>query len=126
MELIAVGIGGFMGAILRALCEKAIPNQNGFPIATVTINLVGCFILGFFLQKASQKKYWNKYVVAGISTGVIGGFTTFSTFTVETLTLFEHHDWKLGVSYVCLSVLGGILLGIFGKELAFKLGGVTS
>jgi fluoride exporter len=115
--LLAIGIGGFFGAILRNLIGLWLPELNGFPIATLLINLVGCFFLGWFLTITLSKWQISTVVRTGIGTGLAGAFTTFSTFSVDTVKLITHHYYSLAILYVGISVLGGIFLSAVGVQL---------
>ncbi|MGM0974772.1 MAG: fluoride efflux transporter CrcB [Bacillota bacterium] len=118
MNIVAVGIGGFFGAILRYIVGERLPIVNGFPLGTFMINLLGCLFLGWFLNI----KWWkiNPNLKLAIGTGFVGAFTTFSTFSVETLYLLKNHHFFLALFYVMLSVLGGIGLAAIGAKLASK------
>ena len=87
MNLLFVMIGGFFGAISRFALGEWIHTSNGFPLGTLFINLIGCFFLGWFLTFVSQKKKIRPELTLLIGTGFVGSFTTFSTFSVETLNL---------------------------------------
>lgn len=118
MNIIAVGIGGFLGAILRYKMGTWIPAWGGFPIGTLTINMLGCFFLAWFLTITSKQLNINPNLRLGIGTGFTGAFTTFSTFSVETVNLIANHQWSLAIIYVLLSVFGGIILAVLGAKLA--------
>ena len=89
MNVLFVMIGGFFGAISRFALGEWIHTSNGFPLGTLFINLIGCFFLGWFLTFVSQKKKIRPELTLLIGTGFVGSFTTFSTFSVETLTLLQ-------------------------------------
>ncbi|MET4559551.1 CrcB protein [Lysinibacillus parviboronicapiens] len=111
---LAVGIGGFFGAIARYGMSLLIPNTGNFPIATLTINLIGCLCLAWLFTTFAHRTP----LVLGIGTGFLGAFTTFSTFSVETLLLLENNDWMTAISYSLISVLGGLLCVVTGAWLA--------
>jgi fluoride exporter len=118
-------IGGFLGAISRYCLGVWIHTNNGFPLGTLLINLIGCFLLGWFLTFASQSTKINPYNTLLIGTGFIGSFTTFSTFSVETITLLQQGLFMLGLLYVLASIILGLLLSYLGHILALKEGDVT-
>ncbi|WP_442599828.1 fluoride efflux transporter CrcB [Neobacillus sp. D3-1R] len=122
MNIIAVGIGGFVGAVLRYLVGKGIPAPNGFPLGTLVINLLGCLFLAWFFTITTKGWKINPNLKLAIGTGFTGAFTTFSTFSVETLNLIQNYQTVLAFLYVLLSILGGIALAILGA----KLGAVRS
>src|SRR5690606_486125 len=110
MNLLLVMIGGFFGAICRFSLGELIHTNNGFPLTTILINLSGCFILGWFLTYVSLNKKIRPEFTLIIGTGFIGSFTTFSTFSVETLNLFHEGLVFMAVIYVLTSTGLGILL----------------
>ena len=118
MNLLAVGIGGFFGAILRYLIGKVIPVPSGFPLGTLIINLLGCLFLSWFFTITLERRNINPNLKLAIGTGFTGAFTTFSTFSVETLNLIKNHQIILAFLYVVLSILGGIILALIGAKLA--------
>jgi fluoride exporter len=119
MNVICIMLGGFLGTICRFMAGNfLLANNDGFPFATLIINLSGCFFLGWFFSFASHRTSINPRTILFLGTGFTGAFTTFSTFSVETVQLLETgHIW-MAVSYVLLSTLGGILLAFAGKTLA--------
>lgn len=112
MNIIFVGSGGAAGAILR-YGLSLLPNKTDFPIWTLLTNLIGAVMIGFIAQLA-VKKNLPAGAVLFLKTGVCGGFTTFSTFSLEAYTLLHKGAFGLGSAYIVLSVvlcLAGILLG---------------
>lgn len=118
MNVFAVGVGGFFGAILRYSVGEWIHTMNGFPLGTLMINLLGCLFLAWFFTITTKRWNINPNLKLGIGTGFTGAFTTFSTFSVETLNLINNHQLLFAFLYVLLSVLGGIGLAITGAKLA--------
>ena len=112
MNIIFVGIGGAIGAILRYLISL-IPVKSDFPILTLVTNVIGAFAIGCIVALA--KKYnMPKNVVLMLKTGVCGGFTTFSTFSLEAYNLFEGRKIGMGTAYAGLSLvlcIAAVLLG---------------
>lgn len=118
MNVVAVGIGGFFGAILRYIIGEWIHTENGFPLGTLIINLAGCFFLAWFFTITAKRWNINPKLRLGIGTGFVGAFTTFSTFSIETLNLIVHHQMIFAFTYVLLSIIGGIGLAFAGAKLA--------
>ena len=112
MSIFYVGIGGAIGAILRYLISL-IPMKSDFPILTLVTNVIGAFAIGCIV--ALSKKYnMPNNVVLMLKTGVCGGFTTFSTFSLEAYNLFESRKIGMGIAYAGLSLvlcIGAVLLG---------------
>lgn len=119
MNVVAVGIGGFFGAIVRYTVGEWIHTGAGFPLGTFVINLSGCFFLAWFLTMTGKRWMLNPSLALGIGTGFTGAFTTFSTFSVETLHLINSHQFLFALLYVLVSVLGGLGLAFAGAKLAF-------
>ena len=118
INILLVMIGGFFGAICRFALGEWIHTNNGFPFGTFIINLIGCFILGWFLTYVSQNKRIRPEFTLIIGTGFIGSFTTFSTFSVETLNLFQNGLIFTAILYVLASTVLGIGLAYAGHNLA--------
>ena len=122
-QCIAVGLGGAVGAVGRFLMGAApfIP-KTAFPLTTGLINLLGAFAIGLIAELAAQKGMQSSNLVLFLKVGVCGGFTTFSTFSLETVTLFSTGKTGLGCLYIALSVLLcllGVLLGQWlGRHIA--------
>src|SRR5690606_8901910 len=110
MNLLLVMIGGFFGAICRFALGEWIHTNNGFPLATFLINITGCFILGWFLTYVNQSNKIRPEFTLIIGTGFIGSFTTFSTFSAETLILFQNGLIFMAILYFLTSTVLGILL----------------
>jgi CrcB protein len=113
---IAVMIGGGIGALLRGAVGWALPAQIDW--ATVGINLLGCLILGFFNTYAARSGRVSKTVRLGFGTGVMGGFTTFSTFSVQSISMMQHGAFGKMAAYLLFSLLGGVLMAWLGFLLA--------
>lgn len=118
LNLLVVMIGGFLGAMSRFALGEWIHTGNGFPLGTLIINLIGCFSLGWFLTYINQKKKMRAELTLLIGTGFIGSFTTFSTFSLETVNLFQQGHVLFGCTYVFSSTIVGLLLVYSGYKLA--------
>ncbi|GGJ99956.1 putative fluoride ion transporter CrcB [Lentibacillus kapialis] len=113
-------IGGFFGSICRFALGEWIHINNGFPLGTFLINLIGCFFLGWFLTFVNQKGIIKPEFALLVGTGFVGSFTTFSTFSVETLNLFREGLIFMAFLYVLASTVLGIVLAFSGYKLALK------
>jgi CrcB protein len=118
LNVIAVGIGGFIGAMVRYSIGKVIFTQSGFPLATLLINLLGCLFLAWFFTITAKRAKMNTNLKLAIGTGFTGAFTTFSTFSVETLNLLKNQQYGFALFYVLASIFGGIGLALLGSKLA--------
>ena len=114
--LTLVALGGAIGAALRYLSGVAMLRVLGpqdFPLAILSVNVVGSFLMGVFVVAAAHKGLtaYSPFVM----TGLLGGFTTFSAFSLETVTLIERGEVSSAALYVGLSValsIGGLMLGL--------------
>jgi fluoride exporter len=113
-----VGLGSFIGGILRYLLGSAVQTKmtSQFPAGTLTVNLLGCLLIGCLFGLAEKWELGAEWRLL-LFTGVLGGFTTFSAFSVETHYLLKTGHSMLAVSYVAGSVLIGIALTFFGAWL---------
>jgi CrcB protein len=112
-----VALGGAIGAALRFLSGVALLRLTGpqpFPTAILSVNVLGSLLMGLFVVFAAQRglTHLNPFVM----TGILGGFTTFSAFSLETVTLMERGDMGSAALYVVLSVVlsvGALMLGLW-------------
>ena len=116
-HVLLVAVGGAIGATARYLTGLGIVRLlgvTGFPPAIITVNILGSFLMGVFVVMAAKKglTHYSPFVM----TGLLGGFTTFSAFSLETVTLIESGDTGLAAWYAALSValsVGGLMLGLW-------------
>ena len=107
IKCLCVGLGGAAGAMLRYLIGLVpVGASNGFPVKTLLINILG--VIGV-LAVLGEKHSLPPLLVLTLKTGVCGGFTTFSTFALETSQLFQNGSYGLGIGYVCASVILSIV-----------------
>ncbi|MBE4906817.1 fluoride efflux transporter CrcB [Bacillus luteolus] len=118
--IILIMFGGFIGSILRYTFGEWLQNTNGFPVGTLFVNMVGCFLLGWFITYGVAKFKRNSIWVPFIGTGVIGSFTTFSTFSLETFYLIMDKQYIQVITYVMVSVIVGLFFTFLGYKLAYK------
>ncbi|MED3762869.1 CrcB family protein [Ureibacillus terrenus] len=108
IKLILVGIGGFAGAVSRFAMSKALNWQESLPIGTLTVNLLGAFLLGTLTGAEG-----NKMMVLLFGAGFLGAFTTFSTLKLELTRLYIKNK-KYFLLYTAISYIGGITLAFLG------------
>ncbi|AEX85355.1 chromosome condensation protein CrcB [Marinitoga sp. 1135] len=120
MNLIYIGIGGFLGAISRYLVSKyvntAFPFSN-MPYGTLMVNLIGAFVLSFLMSLSIYRLELPKNFMLFFTTGFIGSFTTFSTFMYETIVLSEEGFNVYSLLYLSISVFLGLLFAFLGYAL---------
>jgi len=118
MNILVVGAGGAIGAVFRYLLGQVLPKLgSGFPLGTFAVNLIGCFAIGLNAGAAGRYSGLDPRLVLFLQTGICGGFTTFSTFSLEILSLFEEGKFTIGLFYIVLSVVLGVLALFAAKNL---------
>lgn len=122
MELITVFIGGSIGAGLRYLVYL-IASSFGMPFSgTFAVNIIGCLLLGILMNlEFENEKLIHKHSKLFLTTGIISSFTTFSTFSYETLAMIENGQIALGLVYIFLSLFIGMLAILSGFLIAEKI-----
>ncbi|WP_074788458.1 fluoride efflux transporter FluC [Austwickia chelonae] len=126
--LLGVGAGGCLGTAARASIAQAFPVLPGsFPWATLAVNLCGALALGFLLGRLALWPDRGAYraVRLTVGTGFLGGFTTYSTFVVESLLLGAEARWGTALLYVVITLIGGTAAAAVGF-LAFSWRGDSS
>ena len=109
LKIFAVGAGGFLGAILRYLISLIPVNETlAFPIKTFVINVIGCIAIGTIAVVSAKNSLLSPYALLFLKVGLCGGFTTFSTFALETTELLKAGHVVVAFTYVLLSVLVGV------------------
>ncbi|MEG0898515.1 MAG: fluoride efflux transporter CrcB [Oscillospiraceae bacterium] len=111
-----VGIGGFIGSVLRYLLgQVAINNSVGFPFATLIINFIGAMAIGILSEISLKTGAISPQLLLLLQVGLCGGFTTFSTFSLETFQLFDSGKIMIGAVYIALSVVLCVSAVALGK-----------
>lgn len=112
---LAVGAGGAVGAMCRyAISLLPVLQRGPFPLATFLTNLVGAVLIGLVVGASQRWAQLSPTLLLFLRVGVCGGFTTFSTFSLESVTLFQNGKYLLGGAYILASValcVAGVLLG---------------
>ena len=124
-HLLLIGFGGFLGAILRFLLGSTVQswlNPTQFPYGTLTVNLIGCFLMGFLAYLATTHGLLSQELKHLLLIGFLGSFTTYSTFGNDTLTLFQSNQTLFGFLYLGLHMLLGLGAVWLGQVLAIRLG----
>lgn len=121
INCIVAGAGGFIGAVCRYLIGM-IPLKEGctFPIKTLIINIAGSFLIGIVAALAMKTESLDSRIVLFLKVGICGGFTTFSSFALETADLMKDGKMQLAVIYTVLSVTLGVLAVFAGQGIVGK------
>ena len=120
-SLLCVFLGGGIGSVLRYTLSLVITVTNGaFPLATLTANLIGSFAIGAFYA-ISSKLGWPQDIRLLLTTGLCGGFTTFSTLTYESYNLLRNQCYTTLAIYIIASILLGAFMVWLGATLTAKI-----
>lgn len=105
-QLLAIAIGGAVGSVLRFMVSTSVHRLMGkdFPYGTLTVNVLGSLLMGFLFIMLVERQISSIELRSGILFGVLGAFTTFSSFSFETLALMESGDWAKALVNVFVSV----------------------
>lgn len=123
LTLSLVALGGAIGAACRYLTGLGVLRLLGyteFPLAIIVVNVIGSFLMGVFVVTAAHRGL--THLSPFVMTGLMGGFTTFSAFSLETVNLFERGAYGHAVLYIALSVglsVGGLFLGLMAARGVF-------
>lgn len=119
MTFIAIMLGGGVGATLRGVLTNIINKLEwtAFPVATLIVNLMGCFIFGVL----SPVIITHQTIYFLIFVGILGGFTTFSTLQLDLITMIQHRQWCSFTMLFLLQYIGGLIAIILGYQCALIL-----
>ncbi|WP_319528940.1 fluoride efflux transporter CrcB [uncultured Cohaesibacter sp.] len=122
-HFIFVALGGAAGASLRHLVGMMALRSfgSGFPYGTFICNVVGSFLMGLLIHLLAVKFHASTEIRLLLTTGLLGGFTTFSTFSLDVVTLTERGQMGIALFYVALSLAGGIVALFIGLSAARAL-----
>jgi CrcB protein len=112
IKIIYVGLGGFIGATLRYVTSGVVgrfTSQAQFPFGTFVVNMVGCLLIGFLAGLADSRDLFTSTSRAFVFTGILGAFTTFSTFSYETMGLFQNGQTSPAMINLGLQILLGLI-----------------
>jgi CrcB protein len=120
IRYLLVALGGMLGAVARYGLGGWISNatEGGFPYGTLAVNLIGSFVLGFFLTLAIDRFSWSPELRIFFTVGVLGAFTTFSTFSYETVELLREGVYAVAAINMGASLFGCLAATFAGIALA--------
>ncbi len=116
MAYLLAASGGALGALARWGLSLALPSPGGWPWATLLVNLSGCLLLGALLAALAHRSPEPSWARPFLGVGVLGGYTTYSTFAVEVVDLVDDGAVALAIGYLLASVVGGILAVALGAR----------
>lgn len=122
-QLIAIAIGGAVGSVLRFTVSTNVHRLMGkdFPYGTLTVNVLGSLLMGFLFIMLVERQISSVELRSGILFGLLGAFTTFSSFSFETLALMESGDWAKALVNVFVSVSACLLATWIGLGIGRQL-----
>jgi CrcB protein len=120
-RILWIALGGAAGTAARYYVSAWMLQSLGpaFPYGTLTVNFVGSFLLGLLFAVGTSSEVIGPTAMLALTTGVLGGFTTYSTFSLDTFKLLQSAAWSLAAAYVAITVLGCLL----GTAAGFGFGG---
>ena len=125
-KVFLVGAGGFAGSVLRYLFSGYVQNVSGsigFPYGTLAVNLLGCFVVGLLSHLADVRGVFNTEARAFVFIGILGGFTTFSTFGNETMNLLRDGENASAMLNIGGHVVAGLFFVWVGRTIAYLIWG---
>ena len=121
LNLLYVGLGGFVGASLRyatGLFVGRFTPGAMFPYGTFVVNMLGCLLIGFLAGLTDSRQFLNDTSRAFVFTGMLGAFTTFSTFSYETMGLFQNGQTSPALTNLALQIILGLLAVWIGIQIS--------
>jgi CrcB protein len=116
---LAIAVGGAFGAMSRYWISQSVPrlDGSGFPFGTFTVNLIGSFLIGvlfiLFVEKLQVAEQWGSLLIVGF----LGAMTTFSTFSLDALLLFQQGDYNVAFFYIFSSVVACLFAAYTGMQI---------
>ncbi len=126
-HVILVGLGGFVGSILRywlsGLTQRS--TEVGFPIGTLAVNVLGCLVVGAVWSLVEYRQWLSPELRIFVTVGILGGFTTFSAFSFETFVLIRDGQYPWALANIVLNVVLCLGAVIVGWTVAKAIGGAS-
>lgn len=119
-KTLLIGFAGALGAMLRIAIGQLMIEEVGFPIATFIVNIIGTFLLCFLVVGGAKILSKMIDIQQAITIGFLGSFTTFSALSMETVLLVENSQNLMAITYVALSIIGGLGAGSLGFHFGRK------
>ena len=116
-EILIVGAGSCLGGMLRYIVSQALKNISAYPLATFSVNILGCFLIGLLWSLSNKHTNLFNEISLFLMVGFCGGFTTFSTFSKESLSLLYSGQYLPFLLYS----IGSIVLGILAVAIGYRI-----
>ncbi|MCX6155224.1 MAG: fluoride efflux transporter CrcB [Candidatus Kapabacteria bacterium] len=118
-NIVIAGIGGFIGTAARYVLSQYIHKifLTNFPLGTLIINLIGCFLIGIIIELFNKGNIMSPEVNIFLTVGICGGFTTFSTFSYDSINMINEYEYINLIIYLGISIFIGLSLTLAGKYL---------
>ena len=123
-NILLVGFGGFIGSVMRYLASGYVQQATksvGFPYGTLAVNVIGCFAIGFLAQLAESRGVFTSEARLFVFVGILGGFTTFSSFGNETFNLARDSQMMSALANIGLNVIIGLFAVWLGRTVAYLM-----
>ncbi len=121
LKIVIIGLGGFIGAILRYLVAGGVhtlAKTAFFPVGTMTVNVAGCLLIGIGGGLMESRQLFSPELRAFLFVGILGSFTTFSTFGLETFNLAKEGQWLASFGNVGISLILGLAAVLVGHMIS--------
>ena len=122
-SIFIVGIGGFIGSIMRYLVtiwSQVFFKELSFPLGTLIVNISGCLLLGLLNGWAENYQFFTSQIRLFMFVGILGSFTTFSTFSYETIKMMQNGDSFQALLNIAIQVIVGLFAAFIGFQIAYK------
>ena len=123
-NILLVGFGGFIGSVMRYLASGYVQQATksvGFPYGTLAVNVIGCFAIGFLAQLAESRGVFTSESRLFVFTGILGGFTTFSSFGNETINLVRDSQMMNAFANVGANLVIGLFAVWLGRTASYMI-----
>ena len=122
--ILSIACGGAIGAVTRYMLSSVVQNMtsNSFPYGMLLCNILGSMILGILYDSLSKGSFFSENIKLFIQVGILGSFTTFSAFSLESFLMFEKGDYSSAIIFILLSVIlsiAGLVSGIYFFRVIF-------
>lgn len=123
MAFALVAVFGALGSVLRYAVAVALAGVALWPLHTLIVNVLGSFALGMVSEALAQHQFWGVDARIVLGTGLLGGFTTYSAFDIETLQMLDRGELARGLFYLTATLLACLLSGALGMAIGRALKG---